>query len=91
MVDDSRQDARDLLAHAGAQVGVQGRERLVQEHDLGFDRERSSQGDALLLAAGELVGVAALQAGEPDHLEQVVDSLPSCCAGEPERDVRLRP
>ena len=64
-------------------------ERLVQEQDLGFDRERPSQGYALLLAAGELMGVAALEAGEPDHLEQVADSLTSCCAGKPKSYVRL--
>ena len=89
MVEDCAQDSRDLLADGGAHVRVERGERLVQEHDLGFDRECPGEGYALLLAAGELVGVAPLQAGEPDHLEQVADSLPSCRAGKPESDVRL--
>ena len=89
VVEDSAEDARDLLADGGAQVRVERGERLVQEQDLGFDRERPREGHALLLAAGELVGVAALQARQPDHLEQLADPLPSCRAGQPEGDVRL--
>ncbi len=55
----------------------------------GLIGERPSQRYALLLPAGELMGIAALEAGEPDHLEQVADPLTSCCAGKPESDVRL--
>ena len=66
-------------------------ERLVEEHDLGFDGERPRQRHPLLLAAGELVGIATRQLGEPDELEQVVDSLPARRPGQPEGDVRLAP
>ena len=69
---------------------VKRREWLVQQHDLRFDGERPGQRDALLLAAGELVGVAARQLGQPDHVEQIGHSLAARRAGEPEGDVRLR-
>ena len=39
--------------------GVERRERLVEQDDLGLDGQRPGQGHPLLLAAGELVGVAA--------------------------------
>ncbi len=43
----------DLLDH----LRVQRRGRLVEEHHLGLHREGAGDGDALLLAAGELGGV----------------------------------
>ena len=42
-------------------------ERLVEQHDRRVGRQRPGQGDALLLAAGELVGVAARQRLQPDE------------------------
>ena len=71
-------------------MGVERGERLVQEHDLGFDGERSGERDALLLAAGELVGVAARQVGQPDESSSSPTRSPARRAGEPEPDVRLR-
>jgi hypothetical protein len=61
---------------------------FVQEHHLGFDRERSGQGDALPLAARELMGVAARQIRQPHELEQVAHPPPAGRAGEREADVR---
>ena len=73
------QDPLHLLAHARAQVRVERGEGLVEQHDLGLDRERPGERDALLLAAGELVGVAALESAEPDELEQLVHSVAGAC------------
>ncbi len=50
-------DAADLVAQLGAHLGVEGRERLVEQQHLGLDRQGAGQRHALLLAAGELVGV----------------------------------
>src|SRR6476620_10109511 len=41
-------DVEDLVDH----LGVEGRRRLVEEHDLGPHRERARDGHALLLTAG---------------------------------------
>ena len=60
-----------------AQRRVQGAERLVQEHHARADRQRARERDALLLAAGELVGVAPLEPCQPDQLEQI---SPRSCA-----------
>ena len=56
---DADLDAPDLLAQLAADLGVERRERFVEQEDLGLDRQRASQRDALLLAAGELVRVVA--------------------------------
>ena len=57
-----------LLAHHR----VDGAERLVHEHDRRVGRERPGDADALLLAAGELGGVALGERRvEADPLEQL--------------------
>jgi hypothetical protein len=48
----------DLLAQRDADLDVQRGERLVEQQDLRLNGERASQRHALLLAAGELVGIA---------------------------------
>ena len=53
----------DLVLHVAADQRVEGRERLVEEQHRRVAGERAGQADALLHAAGELVGVAALEAG----------------------------
>ena len=58
-----------------ANLGVQRAERLVEQQHLRIDRERARQRHPLPLAAGELLGVTVLEAGQPDHLQQVVDLL----------------
>ena len=45
----------DIPAQAG-RLGVQGGGGLVKEHDLGLHGQGTDNGDALLLAAGQLVG-----------------------------------
>ena len=67
------QHAEDIGPDRGAQRGVERRKRLVEQHDLGFDREGAGQRDPLLLAARELVGVTPAVTGQSDELEQLVD------------------
>ena len=69
-------DRPDLLAKGDPDLGVEGRQRLVEEEDLGLDGEGPGEGDALLLPARELVRVAAALLGQVDQLEQLADALP---------------
>src|SRR3712207_5102383 len=48
----------DLSPELFAQKRIEVAERLIEKQGLGFHDERPRQGHALLLAAGELVGVA---------------------------------
>src|SRR6185503_7214507 len=49
---------------------------LVEHHELGRQRQRAGDGDALALPAGELVGEEVRRAaGEPDQIEQLEDAL----------------
>ena len=68
------ENAYDVAAQRGAQRLVERAEGLVEQHDAGSDGERPGQRDPLLLAAGELVGIAAGEVGEADHLEQLGDA-----------------
>ena len=56
----------DLLAHLAAQPRVEVRQRLVEQQHLRLEHERARDGDALLLAAGELGRQPRVEAGEPD-------------------------
>ncbi len=56
----------DLRAHLDPDLGVEVRERLVEEQDVGVEHEGAGQGHPLLLAARELAGVARLEAREVD-------------------------
>ena len=68
----------DLVLHVPADQRVERRERLVEEEHLRVHRQRPGQADALLHAAGELVGVGVLVAGEPDQLDRPPG--PASCA-----------
>ena len=68
-------DRPDLVAQRDADLGVERRERLVEQQDLRLDRERPRQRDPLLLAARQLVRVAAALLGQVDDLEQLGDAL----------------
>ncbi len=48
------QELLELGAHARLRVGVEGRQRLVEEQDARVARERPREGNALPLAAREL-------------------------------------
>ena len=80
------------LPQLRADLRVQRAERLVQQQHARLDRERAGERHALALAAGELVRVAVLVAGEPDDAEQLADLLSDLrlgqlAHGEAERDV----
>ena len=59
--------AGDLGAHLHAQLGVQVRERLVHEKDLGLAHDGAAHRHPLALAAGELLGLALEQLLELQH------------------------
>src|SRR5262245_60344831 len=57
-------------------IGVEVTGRLVRQQDERAVDERAGDGDALLLAAGELLRVAVLLAAEADQLEYLRDDPP---------------
>ena len=68
---DASVQALELRARLDAELGVEVRERLVEEVDVRVPRERARERDALPLAAGELVRLAVeqrLAAREPGGL-----------------------
>ena len=67
--------AADLEAHLLAQVGIEVRQRLVEEQRLRLDDEGAGERDALLLAAGELAGIARGEIGELGGREDAGDLL----------------
>ena len=67
----------------GGRLGVERAGRLVGEQDVGLGRERPGDADALLLAAGELVGIAPRLVGQPDEVEQLGDPLLALVRGQP--------
>ena len=62
-------DRLQLDLHLLAQLQVERAQRLVEQQDLGLVDDRAGERDALLLPAGELVGLARLVAGELDRRE----------------------
>ena len=56
-------DPPDLLAELATDLGVEGRQRLVEQEHLRLDGQRPGERDSLLLAAGHLVRVATGLAG----------------------------
>ena len=64
----------DLDAHLGAELGVEVRQRLVEEEDADLLDQRAADGDALALAAGELRGLAIEQMVDLQELRRPVDA-----------------
>ena len=62
-------DPLELDLHLPAQLEVEGAERLVEQQDVGPVDEGPGQGDALLHATGELVGLLAARVVQLDELE----------------------
>ena len=62
----------DLVAQREAHARVQRRQRLVEEQQRRRRRERARERHALLLAAGELRGIAVLVRRQMDEVEQLV-------------------
>ena len=71
----SRQQVQDLRADRHVERG----HRLVQHHELRRERERARDGDALALAAGELVRdrASAARSGRPTSVEQLRHAAPA--------------
>ena len=57
----------DLVAHLGAEVRVEIGEGLVQKQQRRGRGQGAGHGHALLLAAGQLVGIAGLELAEADE------------------------
>jgi hypothetical protein len=74
---DALQLARELLPCQR----VQGRERLVHQHDLRLLDERAAQRDPLLHAAGQLVREPLVEPGEADKVEQLAGAVAVCRPG----------
>ncbi len=56
----------ELHLHAAAQLGVERVERFVEQQHARLQHDHARDGDALLLAAGELARIALLEASERD-------------------------
>ena len=67
--------ALDLGAHLHAQFGVEIGQRLVEQEHLGIAHDGAAHGDALALAAGELLRPAREQFGDVEDAGGVVDAL----------------
>ena len=51
--------------HLAGQFGIERRGDLVEQHQLGLHRQRAGDGDALLLAARELLGIGSALSVRP--------------------------
>ena len=58
--------SQQVLLEFSPRLLVDGGERLVHQQHVGVDRERAREADALAHAAGKLVRIFLLEAGEPD-------------------------
>jgi len=62
--------------HLAHQLRVQGAGRLVEQDDLRLHCQRAGDGDALLLAAGQVRGIGCQAVGHADPLQVVVRAVP---------------
>ena len=53
--------------HLAGQLGIERRGHLVEQHHLRLHRQRAGDGDALLLAAGKLLGIGVELVGQADR------------------------
>ena len=75
---DGSQDALQLEAQLLPQLGIERRQRLVEEHQLRLRRQHAGKRNALLLAAAQLPRRAALeplQLHEPQHFADASGNL----------------
>src|SRR5437899_12754048 len=59
-------NARDLATHLDTELRVEVRERLVEEKDARLTHDRSADGDALALSAGELAWTTLEHGGDAE-------------------------
>ena len=71
-------EAFECIEHLSAGIGIQSAGRLVGHDNLRILDERTRDCDTLLLAAGELIRVAAAVPCEIDVIEDAVDLLIRC-------------
>ena len=69
--------------HLLAELGVEGRGRLVEEHERGIVHERPADGHPLALAARELAGQVVAPVGQAQLVEQLIGPLPGGGPGPP--------
>ncbi|MNO34326.1 hypothetical protein D3C76_243580 [compost metagenome] len=65
----------DFHLHVLAQLLVQGAERFIHQYQLRFEHQRPGQGHALLLAAGQLAGIALGERIELDHVQHALHAF----------------
>ena len=87
-------EALELHLHLAAEVGIERRQRLVEQQHLGLQHQGAGEGHPLPLAAAELVRPAFLQAGQPHHRQRLADlprllSSRQTLIGQAEADVLL--
>ena len=80
----------ELGAHAVAQLGVEVGERLVEQQELRLHHQGAREREPLLLAAGELGGVAIDQLLERDRVQHAHDLVADVLLGEPAHLQRKR-
>ena len=68
-------DAANLGAQFDANFCVEGGERFVEKKQLRLNGDGASEGDALLLPAGKLIGVAVSVIRQMDQVEHFTDAL----------------
>jgi hypothetical protein len=79
-----------------AHLGIERRQRLVEQQQAGRRRQRARQRHALLLAAGELGRILRACIGQADHRQQLADARlaiarRASAGGSPARSRRCRP
>jgi hypothetical protein len=87
-------DLADRSSQFGADSGIEGAERFVEQQDLRIASECARQRHALLLASRELPRIASAQSGQSDQLEQLFATLLPIGfrpAPDPEREVEILP
>ena len=82
------QDRDDVVAHPGPQVGVEARERLVEQHQRRLRCQGARQRDPLTLATRQLVWIAIAIVGHPDELEHLHRPRAGVAVTDAELDVR---
>ena len=81
----SRGELADDLEHLGDELGVERARDLVEQHEARLHRERAHDRDALLLAAGEPVGILLALVGEAEAGEELVGAWLRLRPRQPER------
>ena len=67
--------ALSLVAHPGAQMGVERTQRLVEEHDPGFGHQRPREGYPLSLSTRDFSDAAMTEIGQAHELERVLRAV----------------